>query len=176
MKINEAILTFKVGKASIVAEFKGGNLFNANRPARCTIVNPLAQYAIENDPRFGSSIKLESVYDDDGNIIPLDEAPTINCYKDKPTGDISVVGVSNCKITATKEAVVKSKATKEAVVKSKAEDISIVENITDINGVVEKLKELGCKSENLTNIDDISSKCIEHKLSFPNVDVLKISK
>ena len=61
MKVNEAVLRFKLGKATINATFKHG-VMRDKIPAKLVTSNPIVQTAIENDPRFGNAITLASTY------------------------------------------------------------------------------------------------------------------
>lgn len=61
---NEAILQFRYGKTLIIANFRGGNRLSKRR-ATYTTDNPVAQFIIENDGRFGRTIKLERTVDNE---------------------------------------------------------------------------------------------------------------
>lgn len=61
--INNAILYFKTGNASLKVEFKGGSSFGEDRPASFSTADPVIQAIIENDPRFNNGpIRLVAVY------------------------------------------------------------------------------------------------------------------
>jgi hypothetical protein len=61
--INNAILYFKTGNASLKVEFKGGSSFGEDRPASFSTADPVIQAIIENDPRFNKGpIRLVAVY------------------------------------------------------------------------------------------------------------------
>ena len=63
--INEAVLSFILGKAVIKCAFTGGR---DNVPAKFTTSDPIVQIAIERDARYGRTILLARTVGDDKKV------------------------------------------------------------------------------------------------------------
>ena len=81
-KYSKINITLERGGLKAEVEFKNGRM-NDNVPARFITSDPLLQYLIEKDPRFGTLFRLEKSIPE-----PSDYKKTEEVVKEEPKGEV----------------------------------------------------------------------------------------
>lgn len=139
---NAARLVTNYCGVCVELNFINGNLFRGKN-AELTTNDKFIQDAIEQDPRFGVSIRLAHTYEEPSDTIK-DSAK-----KDNPTK----------KLTKAE----KEKKYGKPVEPDTAKDIT---GVTDINGVIAFFEE---KGESVSSRDDIEALKEKYNVNFPNL-------
>lgn len=138
---NSAILCFQIGKLTYKVEFTNGNILaDPVAPATLVTTNEALQLAIENDERFGRTIKLLREVNDNSDDSTKDKA---NSCIPKIDSTVSEETVS---------------------------DVKVVKTAHDINDVVDYLKTVcKVPAVALTSVERIRKQALKNKVEFPNV-------
>lgn len=137
---NAARLVTNYCGVCVELNFINGNLFRGKN-AELTTNDKFIQDAIEQDPRFGVSIRLAHTYDEPSDTMK-DAAK-----KDNPPKKLA-------------------KAEKEKKRTVEADTAKDIEGVTDINGVIAFFEE---KGESVSSRDDIDALKEKYNVNFPNL-------